>query len=55
MGDDHKLIDETAAIASKALTCRIFKRKKFHNKSGFVQVQLLRSFAVSNTYTLCSL
>lgn len=45
VGDDHKLIDETAAIASKALTCKIVKRRKFHKKSGFVQVQLLNSLA----------
>ena len=43
VGDDHKLIDETAAMASKALTCKIFKRKKFHKKSGFVQVQLSKN------------
>jgi hypothetical protein len=37
-GDDHKMVDETAAAAKKVIGCKVYKRKKFYNKSGFSQV-----------------
>ena len=40
IGDDHKLIDETAALAQEVLTCKVVTRKKHSKESGFFQVYL---------------
>ena len=38
IGDDHQLIDDTAALSQKRLDCKVYKRKTYHKETGYFQV-----------------